>query len=242
MTELLTAVYEGDADAVARLLAAGAPADSSDEDGTTALYLAAVLLGDVRLVRPLLAAGADPERTGGDGALPLCGAAVHGGTEVVMALLAAGARPDGRESDGWTPLAWAVRGGHVPVVRILLEHGADPSLPAPDGTLPLVAAAIRGSVGTVRALLDRGAPGRTAALAEARARRGRDPEAELRAALLARYDGPLATRTRRVPGDDGVTVVVELLRNGTLVASDERGTGHAEIAALLEAEDRTPED
>ncbi|MYR37440.1 hypothetical protein GTX14_13235, partial [Streptomyces sp. SID4944] len=80
---LFDALYEDD-DAVVRALRAGARAESSDEEGTTALYLAAVhdRPGAVRL---LLAAGADPDRASGpEGSdLPLCGAACGGHTEVV---------------------------------------------------------------------------------------------------------------------------------------------------------------
>ncbi|MFE0425471.1 ankyrin repeat domain-containing protein, partial [Streptomyces sp. NPDC058953] len=76
--ELITAVYGGDREAVARLLAAGVSPEAGDDDGQTALYLAAVLGGDAETVRLLLAAGADPGRPTADGDSPLCGAAVAG--------------------------------------------------------------------------------------------------------------------------------------------------------------------
>lgn len=87
---LFEALYD-DEDAVVRALRAGASAESSDTEGTTALYLASVqdLPGAVRL---LLATGADPNRASGPeaGDLPLCGAACGGHAEVVGALLSAG--------------------------------------------------------------------------------------------------------------------------------------------------------
>ncbi|MEK8142632.1 ankyrin repeat domain-containing protein [Streptomyces sp. M10(2022)] len=69
----------------------GASAESTDEESTTALYLAAVQ-DRPAVVRLLLAAGADPDRASGRDAadLPLCGAACGGHTEVVDALLSAG--------------------------------------------------------------------------------------------------------------------------------------------------------
>ncbi|MEV5135899.1 ankyrin repeat domain-containing protein, partial [Streptomyces sp. NPDC053705] len=77
-TNLFEALYD-DENAVVRALRAGASAESRDEEGTTALYLACVqdLPGAVRL---LLAAGADPDRASGPeaGDLPLCGAACGG--------------------------------------------------------------------------------------------------------------------------------------------------------------------
>ncbi|MER6996393.1 ankyrin repeat domain-containing protein [Streptomyces sp. NPDC000410] len=248
--ELFSAVYEGD-DAVVRALRAGAPAETADEDGTTALYLAAShdRPGTVRL---LLAAGADPNRGSGEQGdeLPLCGAAVWGYTGVLRALLEAGARPDLREhDDGPTALVWACRGGRYAAVEELLEAGADPDLPGPGGEPPLVTAARRGSPSCVRALLRYGARARTEALAEARRWIGRDVERELREGLRASSGDGDGDRdayevvARRVEEDGGVTVIVEEFHENH-VSGNEQQTGHAAIATLLEVEldIRTPFD
>ncbi|MFD3441424.1 ankyrin repeat domain-containing protein [Streptomyces sp. NPDC058685] len=235
--QLFDAVWEGAEDAVVRLLRAGVPADATDEDGQTPLYRAAVS-DELGIVRLLLAAGAEPERLSGHegGDLPLCGAAVGGHTDVVLALLAAGARPDTAEAFGFTAMTWAVQLGHAATVEALLDHGADPDLPAPRGEPPLVLAARRGSPRTVRALLRYGAGARQAALDEARAWLARDVEKELRAGLLEAYGEGTQTVARRVEEDGGVTVVVEVLRDGKPVAGNEQQTGHAAIATLLEEE------
>ncbi|WP_324793292.1 ankyrin repeat domain-containing protein [Streptomyces cyaneofuscatus] len=237
---LFDALYE-DENAVVRALRAGAQAESSDEEGMTALYLAAVqdLPGTVRL---LLAAGADPDRASGPeaGDLPLCGAACGGHTEVVEALLAAGARPDLREEFGFTALRWAVGLGHASTVEALLAGGADPLLPGPRGEPMLVLAAQRGSLRTVRALLayGAGAPGQEAAvgvaLEEARRLAGLDLEQELLGQLEEAYGTGLDAVVRRDLVDGEETVTVELLRDGEPAAGVDRHTGHAEIAALLE--------
>ncbi|MCQ0022313.1 ankyrin repeat domain-containing protein [Streptomyces somaliensis DSM 40738] len=241
--DLFEAVHGGDDDAVVRLLRSGAPAEATGEDGGTALYAAAVS-GRTGIVRLLLAAGADPGRGSGEGGgdLPLCGAACNGHTETVRALLAAGAWPDQAEEFGYTALAWAVRQGYADTVRALLEYGADPGAAGPDGAPPLVAAARRGSVPVVRALLEHGAPGRAEALAEARAWLGRDVERAVREELAETYGEGVRTVVRRVREDGGVTVVVEVLRDGRPVAGREQQTGHAAIATLLEAAlgERTP--
>lgn len=239
--ELFSAVYEGRDDAVVALLRSGVPAESTDQDGQSALYAAAVS-DEPGVVRLLLAAGADPERAGGPdgGDLPLCGAACGGHTEVVLALLAAGARVDRREAYGFTALAWAVGQGHTATVEALLAHGADPDLPgpgggAPDGEPPLVTAARRGSPSTVRALLRHGAGAREEALAEAR--RWTAPETvehELHAELLPLSGEGDETVVRRIEEDGGVTVVVETLKDGVPIASLERQTGHGAIATVLE--------
>ncbi|WNF26493.1 ankyrin repeat domain-containing protein [Streptomyces sp. C11-1] len=237
---LFDALYE-DENAVVRALRAGARAESSDEEGTTALYLASVhdRPGTVRL---LLAAGADPDRASGPGAsdLPLCGAACGGHTKVVEALLSAGARPDLREAFGFTALRWAVGLGHAPTVELLLSRGADPLLPGPQGESMLVLAARRGSVRTVRALLTHGAgaPGQepvvALALAEARRLAGLDPERELLRRLEETYGTGLDAVVRRERRDGEETVTVELLRDGAPSAGADQHTGHEEIAALLE--------
>ncbi|MET9347196.1 ankyrin repeat domain-containing protein [Streptomyces termitum] len=238
MHTLWEAVGDRDEDAVVRALRAGADPDARDDDGESALYRAAVADAP-GVVRLLLAAGADPGRPSGpdDGDLPLCGAACGGDTETVRALLAAGAPADQEEEFGFTALAWAVRLGHTETVRALLEHGADPDRPGPDGLAPLVAAARRGSTGCVRALLDHGARAAGPALDEARRWIGADLAAELRRGLVAGNDGgeTYEAVVRRVREDGGITVVVELLReDGRPGRGDERQTGHAAIATLLE--------
>ncbi|MFC9337617.1 ankyrin repeat domain-containing protein [Streptomyces sp. NPDC057020] len=238
MSTLFDAIRDGDEDGAVQALREGADPEGR-EDGETALYRAAV--GDeAGIVRVLLAAGADPGRgSGADGDdLPLCGAAVGGHTEVVRALLAAGAAPDQEEAYGFTALAWALRLGHSDTARLLLEYGADPDRRGPDGILPLVAAARRGSTGCVRALLDHGANSREAALREARRWIGVDMAAELRRGLVAGNEGgeTYEAVVRRVREDGGVTVVVELLReDGAPGRGDDRQTGHAAIATLVEA-------
>ncbi|MFG2331262.1 ankyrin repeat domain-containing protein [Streptomyces sp. NPDC048604] len=238
MDDLFEAMYEGDDDALVRLLRSGAPADAADEDGQTVLYLAAVS-NRPGAVRVLLAAGADPERGSGPegGDLPLCGAACGGHTEVVGTLLAAGAVADRQEEYGFTAMAWAVRQGHADTVQALLEHGADANLPGPDGLPPLIAAARRGSAGCVRALLGFGAGPVEDALREARRWVGADIEAGLRNGLAQTHGDGHETVVRRIPEDGGITVVVELLReDGTPGAGNEQQTGHAAIVTLLESE------
>ncbi|MEV5195540.1 MULTISPECIES: ankyrin repeat domain-containing protein [Streptomyces] len=235
-SSLFEALYDGD-NAVVRALRAGASAESSDEEGTTALYLAAVqdLPGAVRL---LLSVGADPNRASGPeaGDLPLCGAACGGHTEVVEALLAAGAWPDLREEFGFTALRWACGLGHARIAELLLDHGADPGLPGPRGESPLVVAARRGSARTVRALLGHGAPDPAPALEEARRVLALDVEQELRDALAELYgDGARhGMAVRRTAVDGGLTVTVELLRDGEPFAGQDQQTGHGAIATLLE--------
>ncbi|WP_435238893.1 ankyrin repeat domain-containing protein [Streptomyces sp. YPW6] len=237
---LFDALYE-DENALVRVLRAGARAEASDAEGTTALYTAAVQ-DRPGMVRLLLAAGADPDRASGPeaGDLPLCGAACGGHTEVVEALLSAGARPDLREDFGFTALRWAVGLGHAATVEALLAGGADPLLPGPRGEAMLVLAAQRGSARTVRALLAHGAAAQgqesvvAAALAQARHIAGLDAERELLRRLEEMYGTGLETAVLRERRDGEETVAVELLRDGVPSAGVDQHTGHAEIVDLLE--------
>lgn len=239
---LFDALYEGE-NAVVRLLRSGVSAESVDEDGASALYLAAVS-DRAGVVRLLLAAGADPDRACGPeaGDLPLCGAACGGHAEVAEALLAAGARPDLREQFGFTALRWAVGLGHARTAEVLLAYGADPCLPGPEGESPLLLAARRGSLPTVRALLRHGAGAVEGAveeaLGEARRMLDADLEQEMRAGLRELYGDSDAYEVvvRRTVVDGGETLAVELVRDGRPAAGRDQQTGHGAIATVLEAE------
>ncbi|MEW1687972.1 ankyrin repeat domain-containing protein [Streptomyces sp. NPDC091265] len=239
---LFDALHEGE-NAVVRLLRAGVSAESADEDGASALYLAAVS-DRPGVVRLLLAAGADPDRACGpeSGDLPICGAACGGHTEVVEALLAAGATPDLPEQFGFTALRWAVGLGHARTARMLLAHGADPCLPSPEDESPLLLAARRGSLETVRALLSHGAGAREGALREALGEARRmldvDLEREMCAGLLDLYGDSDAHQVvvHRAVVDGGETLTVELVRDGKPRAGRDQQTGHGAIATVLEAE------
>jgi len=118
-------VRRGDADLVARLLAAGAAVDAADRHGVTPLQVA-IGEGNGALVRRLLEAGADAGRLDRVGEPPLMLAARVGEPAVVHALLEHGAAVDGRDASyGETPLMVAVREGHLEVARAMLDAGAD---------------------------------------------------------------------------------------------------------------------
>jgi len=117
----------GDADLVARLLAAGAKVDGADRHGVTPLQVA-IGEGDAGVVRRLLEAGADATKPDAAGEPPLLLAARVGEPEVARLLLAHGAAVDGREQTfGQTSLMVAAREGHSGLARVLLDAGADPN-------------------------------------------------------------------------------------------------------------------
>jgi ankyrin repeat protein len=118
-------VRVGDADLVARLLAAGANVDAANREGVTPLQVA-IAEGDAEIARRLLAAGADARAPDRAGEPPLLLAARVGEPTVARALLDHGAAVDGRDaSHGQTALMVAAREGHLDVARALLDAGAD---------------------------------------------------------------------------------------------------------------------
>ncbi|NJP89140.1 ankyrin repeat domain-containing protein [Nonomuraea sp. FMUSA5-5] len=200
-----------------------------------ALYQAAVQ-GHGDIVRTLLAAGADPDQETEDG-LPLCAAACWGHLDAVNALLDAGADPDRQESPGaMTALHWAVANDRLAVVEALLARGADPDLRDSAGNTPLSRAAERGATAVVRALLDHGAAPDPRSLDLARSLAGQDIEAEVRARAGQYAPEGARISVRREPAEGGGELVVaEVHDAGGRPRSETRlGTGHAEIARLLE--------
>jgi hypothetical protein len=121
-TDLLSAAQADDRLGVARALAAGAPIDTRDVDGWSALMFAAAA-GNVELVRTLLRAKADPNQRTKDGQTPLIAAVFAGKVEAVRALLQAGARPDAPLPNGKTPLAFAKERNRPDLVQLLQSAG-----------------------------------------------------------------------------------------------------------------------
>lgn len=120
---LLSAALNGQANAVRRLLAAGADLNARDGDGDTPLHLAA-LGGDADTVKILLDAGADVSaRDDRVYWTPLLPAAARGHAGVVRQLLDAGADPNAETRDGITALDLAREGGHADIAGILRNAG-----------------------------------------------------------------------------------------------------------------------
>lgn len=180
---ILMAVYRGERDVLARLLAAH----------PTLTFFEAAAVGDAARLRELL--GGDPlavKAQSVDGWTALHMAGFFGRAGAVDALLAAGAdvRARSTNSHANTPLhAAAANGGNVRIITALLAHGADVNALEPAGYTPLHLVAERGDLALVELLLAHGAD------AGARTREGRTPlqiaEAKGHAAVARRLRGEL---------------------------------------------------
>jgi ankyrin repeat protein len=121
-TALMRAAAAGHADVVRLLLAAGADADATDDEGATPALLA-TLNGRLRVTRLLLEAGADPNA-----------ADVYGRTVLFAAV--------DRNALGADAAATAGDESPVDIVRLALAKGADPNAPlraAPPTAAPAMA-------------------------------------------------------------------------------------------------------
>jgi ankyrin repeat protein len=135
LANLIQAAGQGDLRAIQEALAAGAPVDSRNAAGDTALA-AAVIKKQAEAVRVLLAAHANPNvptSSGQETVRPLCFAGFSGQQGIADALLAAGAAPsansslsDGKEIVQLTPAACAAVGGNVGTLNAILQKGGSP--------------------------------------------------------------------------------------------------------------------
>jgi ankyrin repeat protein len=155
---IFTAVREGDAEGVARILDEDPGLLSTVLWGNT-LLMRAVEGPSVGMVTLLLQKGAEVNFASHYGRTALYVAATCGRDEVVSVLLRSGADASKRLNDGMTPLYAASMYGHVAVVRVLLRHlqGRGVDERCNDGRTALWRACFNGHVQIVRTLLLAGA-------------------------------------------------------------------------------------
>lgn len=159
-TPLLFAARSGDLASARLLVAAGADANETAPDGTSALVLASHS-GHGPLAAFLLEQGADPNAAG-SGYSALHAAVLTGDVNLVTRLVADHADVNQRVTMGtpsrryskdlalnaaWvgaTPFWLAARFAEPEIMRVLAAHGADPLLTTKDETTPLIAVVAAG--------------------------------------------------------------------------------------------------
>ena len=141
-TDLMGAAFNGDPEAVVRILSMPSDINAQDNHGITALMYAA-MLGHAEAVKRLIEHNADLEIQSAQRYTALMYAVRGGHTATVQALLGAKADPDVHEEDATfdTPLTIAARCGFLPIVRTLIAAGADVSLRGSIWQLPAEAVA-----------------------------------------------------------------------------------------------------
>src|SRR6185295_4326689 len=131
------AATNGSAAVIERLLKAGADANSTSEDGETAL-LTAALTGKTDALKVLVTAGADVNRAEPiKGQTALMWAASEGNASAADLLIELGAALNAKSKSGFPPLLFAIRNGDIETVNVLLKRGANVNDVAPDRTSAL---------------------------------------------------------------------------------------------------------
>jgi ankyrin repeat protein len=154
---LVSAVRAGDTARIAALLDAGAPVNTPEADGTTALHWAAHR-DDMATAERLIRLGADATRANRYGVMPISVASLNGSAAMIEFLLDAGASPNTELPEGETALMTAARTGRVDAVRVLLDRGAEVNHKETwRGQTALMWAAAEGHTETVQLLVERGA-------------------------------------------------------------------------------------
>jgi len=161
---LTLAAENGDAALTKLLLANGADANTTSQEGETVLMTAA-RTGDTATLDALLEGGARVnDKESWKGQTALMWAAHENNAPAVRALLEAGAERDARSAAGdFSALTFAVRAGAVDAARALLDAGADANATLLDGTSALVLAATNAHYEVAALLLERGADPNAAA-------------------------------------------------------------------------------
>jgi ankyrin repeat protein len=158
---LADAVEKQDRPRVQSLLAANAPVNAKQIDGTTALHWAAHL-DDLPTARRLVAARAEVNAPNRYGVRPLSLACATGDSDLVELLLQAGADPNTQLPGGETALMTAARTGRVGPVRALLARKANVDARERSGQTALMWAAADGHAGVTELLIGAGAEFRAA--------------------------------------------------------------------------------
>ncbi|KDO21851.1 hypothetical protein SPRG_12352 [Saprolegnia parasitica CBS 223.65] len=131
-SSLLDQAHDGDAGAIASLLADVKLHGLTPEVAGPSLLVLAARAGDLEAVDSLLAVGLNVNAIVAQDTTPLITAVQSEHTEIVRSLLRHGADPNVVPPSGFTALQEACRHGLTDIVTALLEHGADTEACADD--------------------------------------------------------------------------------------------------------------
>jgi ankyrin repeat protein len=164
----------GDADAVRRLVMAGADPDAlvptprgaaAGEPKATTPLLLAVQRDQMEVARRLLESGADPGLPSYNGSTPLMAAASNGMLKMLRLLLDTSTprtrrwglgELDVTNDAGWTAVHCGCHYGHLECAALLLGAGADGSIADHSGHTPLMGASAKGDAAAVKLLVEAG--------------------------------------------------------------------------------------
>lgn len=155
-TDLLTAAFEGRADATKLLLRGPVNINAKDKDGFTALMMATDQ-NHVDIAQVLLQKGADVNVRDNSGNTALSLATDRGYSDIAGLLIAGGADVNLANHQGSAPLMVAAFKGHLDVAQLLIKKRALVNAKNNFGITALMAASEEGHANVVGLLLDSGA-------------------------------------------------------------------------------------
>jgi ankyrin repeat protein len=122
-SDFIDAAWGGDIARVQELITTGTDANSTDQNGDTALMFSASR-GYPEIMDALIKAGADVNAKDTYGLTALMFAASKGRADFVEALLGEGSDVNAKDKYGWTALMFAQTAGNTEVAEILEKAGA----------------------------------------------------------------------------------------------------------------------
>ena len=157
-TPLLDAVWSGNLEIAAYLIAQGARVNVSHAEGGSTPMAYAVIKNDLKMAELLLSKGADVKAADHSGATPLHLAVDRGYQKIAELMLEHGADVNARDKSGAAPLDEAAVRGYAALAGVLIARSARIDEENPErGATPLNEAAAKGNRPIVELLLSRGA-------------------------------------------------------------------------------------
>ncbi|MEO8218722.1 MAG: ankyrin repeat domain-containing protein [Acidobacteriota bacterium] len=154
ITPLMKAAWDGDAEIVELLLAAGAKVNATAADTKETALMNAVSRDSEQIVEMLLKAGADVSLRNKFDFNAFTSAVAAGKEGIAGQLLAAGAKIEDGAS-GLAPLQFAASAGSLSMIRFLVDHGADVNRGAKSGgQTALLSAIYAGKIEAVKLLIE----------------------------------------------------------------------------------------
>ena len=161
ITALMTALEEGNEDAINVLLTAGSHQNIADADGDTCLHYAArkynwKLVAEV--LHALISHGVDVNTTNKNNVTVLMIACFRGNTAAIPVLLNAGADANIVDADGFACLHYAAQNYLcTEVLQALISHGVDVNTTSKNSVTVLMTACNNGNTDAIHVLLNAGA-------------------------------------------------------------------------------------
>ena len=153
-TSLILAGWKGNADAINKLLSAGADSAIADANGNTWLHYALYGNCSEEVIQVIIDHGADVNATNKQNCTALMLASINGNVNVMNVLLKAGANKAIEDTNCDTWLQYALYGNcSEEVLQVIIDHGADVNATNKQKRTALMLASMNGNMDVINVLL-----------------------------------------------------------------------------------------